>query len=106
MNGTVSKQRESGAKLEIADMIATRIVSILKTDLGKADLSAIADINTKLQDVLSSTWRKSWKDGGTWKEHAWKNGAAARGELVSNPAEGLAKLEQAISKLGAEIRSR
>jgi len=94
-----SRPMRGGAKQEIADMIAERILSTLKTDLDKATLVKAIDIHARLGDVLAGSWRQSWKDGSQWKEATWKDGNCAKGELVSNPAEQLARLEQAMSRL-------
>ena len=103
---SVSSPKPAGAKLEIADMITTRIVSILKTDLEKADLLTAVDINSRLGDLLASQWKQSWKDGSNWKEKIWKDGNCAKAELVSNPAERIARLEQLISELRGAVQVR
>ena len=103
---SVSSRKPAGAKLEIADMITTRILSILKTDLEKADLLTAVDVSSRLSDLLSSSWRQSWKDGQNWKEKIWKDGNCSKAELVSNPAERIARLEQVISELRAAPQVR
>jgi hypothetical protein len=89
----------SGAKLEIADMITTRIAAILKGDLEKADLASAIDINSRLGEVLATQWRKSWRDGSNWKEKIWKQGNCSKAELVSNPADRISRLEEMIAGL-------
>lgn len=103
---SVSSRKQAGAKLEIADMITTRILSILKTDLEKADLQTAVDINSRLGEILATQWRRSWRDGSNWKEKIWKEGNCSKAELVSNPAERIARLEQVISELRAASKVR
>lgn len=100
------RQKSAGAKLEIADMITTRISTLLKTELEKADLLTVVDINSRLGDLLASQWRQSWKDGSNWKEKIWKDGNCSKAELVSNPADRIARLEQVISELRAASQVR
>lgn len=101
---TQSGKKPAGAKLEIAEMITTRISTLLRTELDKADLFTAVDINSRLGDIISSQWRQSWKDWGNWKEKIWKDGNCSKAELVSNPAERIARLEQIVSELRAAYK--
>lgn len=105
-NTDISSLAHAGAKLEIADMITTRIASILKGELSKADLVEIVDINSRLGEVLATQWRKSWRDGSNWKEKIWKQGNCSKAELVSNPGDRIARLEEVISGLRATAQTR
>jgi len=93
----------TGARLELAAAVMGRIVELAGERIPESDLDGILSLDSKLGAVLSSQWRKSWRDTSSWKETIWKNGAAASSAQAPRPA--LSRLEGLITDLRAAIET-